>query len=240
MFFCFYLLEIKIPTMKITEQELQELIKEEAKRLRKRMMLESERKSILKKLQEIEECDMMAEDMGDEITPTSAPAEEPAPEAAQKVEKRTNAIMSHVSPGIQDKAMKELQAGGFLGASQEEIKAKIAEMLPMNESLIGEAFNKSTLYNWLVGAGLGATLAGLTATVIGSLDTAELSNLADYTGATVTPSASVIAGLVATALGVISMAVGKHGKSSLDAEKNTIDQVMADKIIAARKARLGR
>lgn len=226
--------------MKITEQELQELIKEEAKRLRKRMMLESERKSILKKLQEIEECDMMAEDMGAEMVPTSTPTEEPSPEAAQKVEKRTNAIMSHVSQAIQDKAMQELQAGGFLGASQDEIKTKIAEMLPMNESLMGEAFNKSTLYNWLVGAGLGATLAGLTATVIGSLDTAELSNLADYTGATVTPSASVIAGLVATALGVISMAVGKHGKSSLDTEKSAIDQAMADKIIAARKARLGR
>lgn len=224
--------------MKITEQQLQELIKEEAKRLKKRMMLESEKKSILKKLQEMEECDMMAEDMGMEMA--SAPTEEPTPEASQKVERRTDAIMSHVSPELQDKAMAELQAAGLLGTSPEAIKAKIAEMLPMNESLINEEFNKSKLYNWLIGAGLGATVAGIAATAIGSLSTAELSNLADYTGATVTPSAAVIAGLVATAIGAISMAAGRQGKISTDMAKGQPDQATAEKIIAARKARTGR
>lgn len=226
--------------MKITEQQLQELIKEEAKRLKKRMMLESEKKGILKKLQEMENCAMVAEDMGTDMAPTSAPAEEPTPEAAQKVEKRTDAIMSHVSPEIQDKAMSELQAAGLIGISAEEIKAKIAEMLPMNESLINEEFNKSKLYNWLIGAGLGATVAGIATTAIGSLSTAELSNLADYTGATVTPSAAVIAGLVASAIGTISMAAGRHGKNTMNMAQGQPDQMSADKIIAARKARTGR
>ena len=48
--------------MKITNTQLQQIIKEEAKRLKTRMMLENEKTSILKKLQEIEECDMMEEE----------------------------------------------------------------------------------------------------------------------------------------------------------------------------------
>lgn len=47
--------------MKITPAELQQIIKEESLRLKKRMMLESEKESILKRLQEIEECEAMEE-----------------------------------------------------------------------------------------------------------------------------------------------------------------------------------
>jgi len=218
--------------MKITEQELQSLIKEEAMRLKMRMMLESEKKSILKKLQEIEECDMMeSEETG------SIASAEINPETIQKVERRTEAIMSHLNPELANKALEELQNAGLLGASEEEIKNKIAEMLPMNESLISEEFNKSKLYNWLIGAGLGATVAGLVSTVIGSLSTAELSNLADFTGATVTPSATVIAGLVTSAIGAISMGAGKYGKENIDNTQNQMDPDTAAKIIAARKLR---
>lgn len=49
--------------MKFKPNELQQIIKEEANRLKKRMMLENEKTSILKKLQEIEECDVMEEDV---------------------------------------------------------------------------------------------------------------------------------------------------------------------------------
>lgn len=49
--------------MKITPKELQQIIKEEALRLKKRMMLESERDSILEELKKLEEC----EDMGEGI-----------------------------------------------------------------------------------------------------------------------------------------------------------------------------
>lgn len=49
--------------MKINPIELQQIIKEEATRLKKRMMLESEKATILKKLQEIEECDMMESEL---------------------------------------------------------------------------------------------------------------------------------------------------------------------------------
>ena len=45
--------------MKINEQELQQIIKEETARLKTRMMLEAERKAILKRLHSLDECDMM-------------------------------------------------------------------------------------------------------------------------------------------------------------------------------------
>jgi len=51
--------------MKINPKELQQIIKEEAIRLKKKMMLEDEKASILKKLQEMEECEI-AEGMVDE------------------------------------------------------------------------------------------------------------------------------------------------------------------------------
>lgn len=47
--------------MKVTPSELKQLIKEEAMRLKKRMMLENEKESILKKLNEMEECELAEE-----------------------------------------------------------------------------------------------------------------------------------------------------------------------------------
>lgn len=47
--------------LKINPIELQQIIKEEALRLKSKMMLEAEKTSILKRLQEIEECEMMEE-----------------------------------------------------------------------------------------------------------------------------------------------------------------------------------
>ena len=224
--------------MKITELELQAIIKEEAMRLKKRMMLESEKNSILKQLNEMEECGMM-EDLGPDMS--HIPSESPSPEAIEKVTNRTSAIMSQVNPEIANKVVSELEAAGFMGASEDEIKQRISEMLPMNESLIGEGFNKSTLYNWLIGGGLSATVAGLVATAIGSLSTQELSNAADFTGDTVIPSVSTIAGLVAAAIGAITIAAGKHGKSQMDMSNGkSMDQATAEKIIAARKMRQGR
>jgi len=49
--------------MKIEESELQQIIKEEAIRLRKRMMLESEKEKILKELQEMEAYEMSEGEM---------------------------------------------------------------------------------------------------------------------------------------------------------------------------------
>lgn len=50
----------------ITDKEVQKIIQEETMRYKKRMMLEAERDSIVKQLQEMEECDMMEEDSMDE------------------------------------------------------------------------------------------------------------------------------------------------------------------------------
>ena len=48
--------------MKINPKELQQIIKEEAIRLKRKMTLESEKESILKKLQEMESCDTEIEE----------------------------------------------------------------------------------------------------------------------------------------------------------------------------------
>ena len=53
--------------MNINPKELQQIIKEEATRLQKRMMLEAEKKTIIKKLKTLEECDMMEAGHGEEI-----------------------------------------------------------------------------------------------------------------------------------------------------------------------------
>jgi hypothetical protein len=223
--------------MKITPRELQQIIKEEAIRLKKRMMLEAEKATILKKLQEMEECDMM------EDAPMGAPVEgevviKPNVEAA--IDKNAQMVLSKLSPEQIEKAKAELAAAGLLGASDDEIEAKVKQMLPMNESMMNEAWDKSKIYNWLVGGGLGAVAAGLTTTVLGSLPTQELSNLADYTGGTVTPTAGVIIGLIVAALGAISVASGMKGHNTLAAEKSKISPEQAAAIIARRKATHGR
>ncbi len=60
--------------MKINPIELQQIIKEEALRLKKRMMLESERDSIVKKLQALEECESMEENIDEGIFSKKDPA----------------------------------------------------------------------------------------------------------------------------------------------------------------------
>jgi len=49
--------------MKLTNTQLQQIIKEEAIRLKTRMMLENEKTQIEKRLQQLEECDMMETQM---------------------------------------------------------------------------------------------------------------------------------------------------------------------------------
>lgn len=222
--------------MKINPQELQQIIKEEAMRLKKRMMLEAEKETILKKLQEM---DMMGADteMGGPAADTEV-AIKPAVEAT--IEKRANALMSQLTPDMLQKAASELKTAGMLGASEEQIKNKVEEMLPVNEAMMNEVWDKSKVYNWLVGGGLGATLAGLVTTVLGAMPTMDLSNLADYTGGTVHPGPAVIAGIVTLALGAISTAIGMSGHNAMAADKGKMSPEQAAKIIAARKAREGR
>jgi hypothetical protein len=72
--------------MKINPIELKQIIKEEATRLKRRMMLESEKAAILKQLQEMEECsleeDMMDEGMFDKVGEFMGNRMDPAKAAA--------------------------------------------------------------------------------------------------------------------------------------------------------------
>lgn len=57
--------------MKVNPTELRQIIKEEAIRLKRRMVLESEKAEILNKLQELEGSEMIKEDSLEEIWPFS-------------------------------------------------------------------------------------------------------------------------------------------------------------------------
>lgn len=223
--------------MKINPKDLQQIIKEEALRLKRKMMLESEKESILKRLQEIAECEMMEDAVG-----MAAPADEVQikPAVANAIERNAQAVMAKVTPDQLAKAAAELEAAGLMGGSEEQIKDKVEEMLPINESMMNEAWDKSKIYNWLVGGGLGATAAGVVTMVLGSLPTQELSNLADYTGATVHPGPAVIAGLIALAVGALSVGIGMQGHSKLATDKGKMSPERAQQIINQRKATRGR
>jgi hypothetical protein len=224
--------------MKINPKDLQQIIKEEALRLKRKMMLESEKESILKRLQEIEECEMMedAPGMGAPVMGGGSPDVQIKPEVANAIERNAQAVMAKVTPDQMAKAAAELQAAGLMGGSEEQIKDKVEEMLPINESMMNEAWDKSKIYNWLVGGGLGATAAGIVTMVLGSMPTQELSNLADYTGATVTPGPAVIAGLITLAIGAIGVGIGMKGHNTLAADKGKMSPEQAQRIIAQRKA----
>lgn len=225
--------------MKITQNELQQIIKEEALRLKRKMMLESEKASILSRLQEMEECEMMedASVMGAPSMDAGASSDvQIKPQVASAIEQNAQNVLGKVTPDQLAKAGAELQAAGLAGGSTEQIQNKVEEMLPMNESMVNEAWDKSKIYNWLVGGGLGATAAGLVTMVLGAIPTQELSNLADYTGGTVNPGPAVIAGLVALAVGAIAAGVGMHGHQKLATDKGKISPERAQQIIAQRKA----
>lgn len=221
--------------MKISPKQLQQIIKEETIRLKKRMMLESEKTSILKRLQEINEYGTgMMED--EEIGAPEGDIQI-EPQVASEIEKRAQNIATKLSPEQLARVESELSAAGLLGASEDEIKNKIEEMLPMNESTMNEAWDKSKVYNWLVGGGLGASAAGLITTILGNLPTQSLSHYADYTGATVHPGAAVYAGLIALAIGAISTGVGVMKNKELASSQNQMSPEQAAKVIANRKAR---
>lgn len=223
--------------MKFKPSELQQIIKEEALRLKKRMMLEAEKKSILKKLREIEECEMM-EETG---APLSENSVEIKPEVEAAVEKRTNAIVNNLNPDQLDQAQNELSALGIApGASEEDIKSKIAGMLPVNESMLSEAWDKSKVYNWLIGAGLGKILAGIVTAAIGSLPLEQATNLADFSNGTVAPTPAIIIGLVVAALGVATTIIGAKGKSGISKPINPEDAQRAQRVINQRKLKYGR
>jgi hypothetical protein len=229
--------------MKINPKDLQQIIKEEAMRLKRKMMLESEKESIVKRLNEMQECEMMEDAaMGGMAPEMGAGASEEVqikPNVASTIDRNAQVVLSKLSPEMLSKTNAELQAAGLTG-SEDQIKSKVAEMLPMNESMINEAWDKSKIYNWLVGSGLGATVAGVVTMVLGSMPTQQLSNLADYTGATVHPGPAVIAGLIALAIGAIGAGIGMVGNQKLATDKGKMSPEQAAKIIAQRKATRGR
>lgn len=228
--------------MKINPKELQQIIKEEALRLKKRMMLESEKSSILKQLQELNECDdmgMMEDAQSDNTTDSGVSIK---PEIESVIEKRTNSIVNQLKPEQIAQAQRELSALGIEpGASQGEIESKLTGMLPINESMINEAWDKSKIYNWLTGAGLGSILAGIATSAIAALPLEQASNFADYTNGTVAPTPAIIIGLVVAALGVASTVIGMKGNQGMaDANKKPMSPQDAQRMIAQRKLKHGR
>jgi hypothetical protein len=215
--------------MKINSKEFQQIIKEEALRLKRKMMLEAERATILKKLQEMDEFDMGAD---------TASGVQIKPEVENAIEKKAQSIASNITPDQAARVTADLEAAGLMGGSLDQIQSKVEEMLPINESMMNEAWDKNKIYNWLIGGGIGSAAAGLISTILGVLPLEQAVNLADFTGAEVTPTPAIISGLIAMAIGAFSLAIGRKGKDQLATTTDKgMNQQQADAIIAARKAR---
>ena len=146
--------------MKINSKELKKIIKEGAKRLEKKMMLEAEKDSILKKIQEINEHFTQIE-----------------PEAKSIVDTNVHDILGKMNPQKIKKVKDELFAAGLLGASEQQIAHIVSEIIPMNESMDGESWTKSKIHNLLIGSGLGPTLSGLIIIAISSLGAQDITGL---------------------------------------------------------------
>lgn len=148
--------------MKISSKEFQEIVKEECIRIKKKMMLESEKKQILKEMQE---CDMM-----DETTPDLAAKYDSSIGSKDDIKGRSmhnlSIILSRISPKQMEKIADDMQSAGLHG-SNEDFKTYLIQTLPMNE-ITSEIWDKSKLYNWFIGAGLGAIVSGIAATALGS------------------------------------------------------------------------
>jgi hypothetical protein len=78
--------------MKVTKTELQQIIQEEAVRLKKRMMLENEKDSILKKLNKIQECEMAEETTMEEAIIAEAATEQEARQFLALMLKNSNTV----------------------------------------------------------------------------------------------------------------------------------------------------
>lgn len=225
--------------MKISPKELQQIIKEEAVRIKKRMILESEKAAILTKLQEMEECEMMEDASGGTPPPGDPPSSQGAvvikPQVAAAITRNATNIVSTLSPQQLEKVASELSSMNLLGASEDQVKSRVEEMLPMNESTINEVWDKSKMYNWLIGSGIGTILAGLITAALGSIPTEKMSNLADFSGGTVHPTNAVITGLIALVLGAITTGVSAQKKHQMAVSKPQLNQAQIDQI-ARRKA----
>lgn len=135
--------------MKISQEEMRQIIKEEAVKL----MLEDEKNAILIEMHGIER--MMHAKV--------------SPKMRNVIERNAQAIASKISPEQAKVAVKELATVGLLGVSKQAIEHKLKDILHINESVTNEAWNKSKVHNWLLGSGLGANTAALVAAILGKL-----------------------------------------------------------------------
>lgn len=112
--------------MKITNKQLDQIIQEETLRYKKKMMLENERESIIKRLQEIEGSDMMDEAMWDKVKQFMG--------TAMDVNKATQMFNSTYQSTPKHQAMFQGIAAK-LGATPEIIKAAIIKFIMENGGL---------------------------------------------------------------------------------------------------------
>lgn len=207
--------------MKISSKEFQEIVKEECIRIKKRMMLESKKQQILKEMQE---CDMM-----DENTPNMTPVQDSSigskEDLGSKAMHNVAIILSRLSLQQKEKLADDMQMAGSDG-SNVDFKKHLLQTLPMNEAP-NETWDKSKIYNWLVGAGLGVTAAGIASAAIGAAIEPELSsNL----------NPAILAGIASIVLGAISSGVGMYKKNTAAAaQQQQLRQNNAASVMAKRK-----
>ena len=213
--------------MIINPTELRQIIKEEAIRLKKRMILEAERSAILSELQK------MDEDEADSDVKIKS-------QVIDKVEKTTKNILASKTPEELALIKSELESAGLLlgTSSPKQIESKIKNLVPPT---MNEALTKEGIYGFLSKAGIGAAAIGIIVAALGSMNTLDLSYIADITGDVVNPGPQVIAGLITAVLGAVGTVVAGSAQQRTIDKKNELSPEQKTKnaaqIIANRKAR---
>lgn len=181
----------------ITESRLREIISEEALRAKKRIQLESEKKKLLKRLDEMYQEEVA---MDQEV------------EIPQSVENELENNLKNIISKLSPEQLAQVQSD-LAKVDAEVIADKVEGML--SESVLAEGIDKKKLYSILTKVGLGLAGAGLVAAGIGSIPMEHLTNLADYTGGDVEMTAATISGLVTSAIGVATTLVGAKGQEAI-------------------------
>jgi hypothetical protein len=214
----------------ISETRLREIISEEATRMKKRLTLESEKKTLLKRLQEMYGEDASMDNDG--ITDDGASTEVNKDEIADQ----TIEIANTLSPDQMKMVIADLQKAGLLGKSEEEIETLLSSNMPMAEGVMTEALSMDSLKKFLQALGIIGAAASVVALGVGGWLNDHAMTLADFSGATLKHGWTSIVAAIAASISGLSMVA----QSFIKGQGITGDDVKKREYTSAEKAQIAR
>lgn len=222
----------------ISETRLREIISEEATRMKKRLTLESEKKTLLKRLQEMygEDASMDGDVATDDVASTIEANKD-------EIADQTIEIANTLSPDQMKMVIADLQKAGLLGKSEEEIETLLSSKMPMAEGIMMEATSMDSLKKILQSLGIIGMAAAVVALGVGGWLQEHQMNLADFSGATLEHGLTSIVAAIAASVGGLSMTAQSFikGQGIMGGDMKKREYTDAEKAqIEKRKAMHGR